>query len=823
MVQYSLKKMKLTIILGVGALAAATLLLETTLTRLLAVAQFYHFAFLVVSLALLGFGASGALLSLSPRLREAQPESVLTWSGVGFAASAAAAYFAANLLPFDSYSIAWERRQVVYFALYYLALTLPFLCSGIGIGAALASGRGGSHLVYAANLVGSGIGAVLAPLALWLAGVPGAVIASGLVGLAPAFRLLAGNGLAGRMRRLGLGASLLAGMLGLSALAVANLQNRSPLGMNISPYKSLSYALQYPGAERLMGRWNAISRLDAVANAGTRTLPGLSYTYPGAPPPQIGLSIDGDTLTPVTLVSGPDDFEAASHMPEGLAYLLRPQARALVLEPGGGLAVLQALAGGASRVEVVSSNPLLPYAAARVAPDLDVFTHPKVQTHIDHQRAFLQKGGQSFDLVVFSLTDPYRPVASGAYSLAETYNLTVEAFQAALARLDEDGMVVITRWLQTPPSESVRLLATLIEALEGSGVSEPARVLVAYRGVQTITVLALPGGWSRDELQEVRRFTESRRYDLVWAPGVQPEETNRFNRLPSSDYYEAARDLLVAAGRGDFYAAYPYAVAPARDDHPFFFHFFTWGQTPEVLATLGRTWQPFGGSGYFVLLALLALVVALSAALILAPAALPALLGRGSGGRGVGRFSMLHLRALAYFALLGTAFLFVEIPLIQRWILVVGHPTYAFAVVVSVVLLFSGAGSALARAAWLPWREAVGLLVLLAVLSPFMVSWLAGVTLGWSLVARAGLMALSIAPLSVLMGLPFPLGLAWLEQQAPALVPWAWAINGCASVIAAVLAAILSLSYGFTAVLLAGAAAYAAAWGVLFGHRRKIL
>ena len=181
---------------------------------------------------------------------------------------------------------------------------------------------------------------------------------------------------------------------------------------------------------------------------------------------------------------------------------------------------------------------------------------------------------------------------------------------------------------------------------------------------------------------------------------------------------------------------------------------------------------------------------------------------------------MLRLRAFFYFALLGVAFLFVEIPLIQRWILLLGHPTYAFTGVVLTLLLFSGLGSLLARRSWLPRRGALAILVALALLTPVLVDLLAAGTLGLPLPVRVGLAMLSLAPLGVLMGLPFPLGLVWLEEvQAPQLVPWSWAINGCASVVASVLAAILGLSYGFTTVLGLGAGAYAAAGVVLFVKR----
>ena len=234
--------------LSVAALAAAALLLESALTRLLAVAQYYHFAFLVVSLALLGFGASGTFLSL--RKTQTPNPHIYRLAGAGFAASTLLAYAVVNWLPFDSYTIAWEHRQLLYFAFYYLVLALPFFCSGVGIGAGLAVGGGRGHLVYAANLFGSALGVLLALVALTLAGVPGDVLASIAIALLPA----------------GL---IVIAAAGFGALTLLNAQARVSLGLVISPYKGLAYALRYPGAATVFGKWNAISR--AGLTTDTRT------------------------------------------------------------------------------------------------------------------------------------------------------------------------------------------------------------------------------------------------------------------------------------------------------------------------------------------------------------------------------------------------------------------------------------------------------------------------------------------------------------------------------------------------------------------------
>lgn len=814
--------MKPSSLLGVAALSAAALLLESALTRLLAVAQFYHFAFLIVSLALLGFGASGTFLSLQPGLlkRLTPPmedtaasggNRLLAAAGAGFTLSLAAAYLAVNLLPFDSYRIAYEWQQVLYFVLYYLALGLPFFCSGVGIGYTLALQRGRSHIVYAANLLGSAVGVLLAPALLALAGVPGALLASGMIALLPA--ALPGAARPQRtIRRWPVVLVWAAGLAVFAALSAANLQDRSPTGITISPYKGLPLALHQRDARALFGRWNAISRVDVVASESIHILPGLSYTYPGWPPAQNAIFIDADAPLPVT-DANPQALAAADYLPEAAAFHLRPGARVLALEPGGGLGVLQALAGGASQVTALSGNPLLWRAAAQTTPGVDVFASPQVRLIAEDSRVYLHQSGESYDIIFLPLTDAYRPVANGAYSLAETYTLTVEAFSDALARLQPQGILVVSRWLQTPPSESIRLIATLAEALEQRGAGPAAQRLAAYRGIQTMTVLVKPSGWDAGELERIRTFAQQRRYDLVWAPDIQPAEVNRYNRLPEPVYYETVRTLLAAQDRSSFYAAYPFDITPRRDDRPFFFHFFSWQQTPQILAALGRTWQPFGGSGYFVLLALLAMVLLLSGVLILAPLARSRSRPAADAAKSAAATPPhTRLAVFVYFALLGLAYLLIEIPLIQRWILLLGRPVYAFTAVVLAFMLFSGLGSMLAAAPWLPRRAALGVLTLLALAAPFLVPHWIDLSLGWPLWQRMLSGVLILAPLALLMGLPFPLGLAWLENEAPALVPWAWAINGCASVTASVLAAILSLGYGFTAVLLLGAAAYAGAW-----------
>jgi hypothetical protein len=362
--------------------------------------------------------------------------------------------------------------------------------------------------------------------------------------------------------------------------------------------------------------------------------------------------------------------------------------------------------------------------------------------------------------------------------------------------------LVVQRWLQVPPSELLRAGAAAVEALQRKGVHEPAARLAVLRSWQVGLILVKNGDFDANELAAIREFARDQEMDLVALPGMATTEANQLNVLEAPVYHEAFGQLLWDARQ--LYAGHPADVRPATDDRPFFFHFFRWGQTADLLARLGRTWQPWGGSGYFVLIALLVVAVAASAVLILLPMVVvrDAPTVTATGGT--------KLRALLYFGLLGLGFLFVEIPLMQRFILFLGQPIYAFTAVLVAVLFSSGIGSLAAARLSIRWTLPV--LVVAIFLLPLILPIIFQAVLGAPLALRLLVAGLALALPGLLMGTAFPAGLIWLRPRAPSLIPWAWAINGCASVLASVLATMIAISAGFSWVLILGAMAYAAAW-----------
>jgi hypothetical protein len=596
------------------------------------------------------------------------------------------------------------------------------------------------------------------------------------------------------------------------------------LTQQLSPYKTLSILLQTLDARHTLTDWDASTRVDVVESSVIHIMPGLSLLSPAIPPPQVGLMLDGDSLTPITNLD-PDSEQAralAAYTPNSLAFQLRPGARTLVIEAGTGMDVLFALAAGAEQVTALEENELLLEA---VKEDYGEFTHnlyddsrvtvvnqsgrvfagqaAAQQTGAQHPARDGENAAGSYDVVVVALTEPHRPVTSGAFSLTENYIYTVDAFRDYLELLEENGLLVVTRWLQAPPSESGRTFGILVEALMELDL-DPAKHIIAFRTLRTMTFVTTLRPLTDEDLSTVRNFLEKRNYDSVYFPGIKPEELNRYGILEEPIYHNLLTGIL--ADPEDVYGSYRFDIEPPTDDRPFFYHYFKWRQTPEILAGLGYNWQPFGGSGYFVLVALLVVVILASAVLIIGPLLFRR---RAATLAKAGNERPWRLSVLLYFACLGLAFLFVEIPLAQRFILVLDQPVTALAIVLFSILLFSGLGSLSVRRLSLT-RGMIALIVLIA-LFPILLDPLSALALSLPEWGRIALAVLAIAPLGFLMGLPFAGGLSVVESRDSSLVPWAWAINGSFSVISSVLAVMIALSWGFSAVFWLGAVAYAVA------------
>jgi hypothetical protein len=784
-----------TLALAVGLLAGAALAYEVLLVRLFAIVQWHHFAAMVISLALLGFGASGTLVALlrDPLLRRF--DIAFPVAALAFAVGAPLMFQLAQRVPVDALELLWSPRQWLLLAAVYLLLALPFLAAATAVCLALARPGAPIHRLYGADLLGSGVCALASVLLLgWMPPWPALLVVAGAAAVAAGIGALASG------RGIALLACALLGLLLLPGLP------RDWGELRMSQYKALSTLLRVPGTHVVAERSSPLGQLTVVSSMEVplRHAPGLSLASRQPLPDQLALFVDGDGPTAINRYAY--DLAPLGYLgdaPEALPYALLDAPRVLVLGAGGGGEVLRALWHGAAAVDAVEIDPRVVELVNQPLADFSgaLYRHPRVTVHVAEARAFVARDRGRYDLVQVALLDGFGAAAAGLHALDAGYIYTVEAFGDYLGRLADGGLLAVTRWNRLPPRDSLRLVATARAALERAGIADPAQHVVLLRGWNTHTLLVRATPFTADDLVAVRRFAAARAFDLAWLPGMARDEANRHNVLDTPAFHDGAHALL-GDGAGRFLADYKFDITPATDDRPHFFQFVRPGTLPELYRLRGAGGLALVDRGYPMLLAALLQALLLGGVLILLPLRV---LRRRQGG---GTWRARPWTVFAYFGAVGLAFMALEMAFIQKLVLFLGHPVHAVAVALAGFLVAAGIGSASTERLLARYGETAvrhGVLVAIALLGIGYLVLLPGLfaqLLGWPEPARVAVALALIAPLGACMGLPLPLGLRRLAAKAPEAVPWAWGINGCASVVGAVLAALLALHFGFAAVVL---------------------
>ncbi len=771
--------------------------------RVFSIAQWHHFAYMIISVAMLGFAASGTAVALL-RYRLAGRERVFLAAGsLALSISLLACYYASQKVPFDTFRLVTEPVQIRHLAVLYLTLAIPFFLASWCITLGLLLDRGRVGRLYAFNMAGSGLGAVgvvgllflVQPSAVpWLLTIPATL----------AFALIA----SGLHRRW---------LLGLALPLTLLLLVDEPV--RLSEYKGLSYALRLPGAEIVAETQSPISQLTAVSAAAIRETPGQLSGYPmgelGELPEQIGLYFDGGSGSVVSRFDGSlEPFAFLDYVTGALPYQITNRPEVLVVGSGGGVEVLSALRHDARGVTALEVDPGVPRLMRSVLREFSgaLYERDDVTLVLAEGRGYLEGRAEAeFDLIQVALLDSFSAASAGVYALAESYLYTAEAIVLYLSRLSPDGILSITRWLKTPPRDAVKLFATMVEAAERSGIDDPTRHLAFVRSWNTGTIILSRSPLADRQIHAIRAFADERGLDLSYLPGIEPEDTNRFTILEDEIYHQAALAVL-SDERREFYRDYAFHVRPATDDRPHFFRFFRWRSLPRFLEAARGGWFNFVEWGYVALLATVLQAAVLGFLLVVLPLILFA------RGIDLGERTGVAL----YFGALGFAFMFLEIAFIQRLMLFLAYPVYAVSVVLASFLIFAGIGSYAAdrwmardrerRAEWLRLVRiatlaigAIGLAYLVLLPAAFRLG------AGWPDAGRILLSVAVLAPLCFFMGIPFPAGLQLLSDRSPKLVPWAWGLNGAASVLGATLATLVAVHLGFRVVVLVSFGLYASA------------
>jgi len=657
--------------MAIGLLSAAVIAYQLALMQILAITQWHHFAYMVISVALLGFGAAGTCLSLlkkalTNRFDQAFPI-LMFLCGAAMAAGIGLSQHPA--IRFDSYLLFAGDLHAGRLMMTYGLFFVPFCLAALAIGLAFTQYSHCIGILYCWNMTGSAAGGLIALGLMWIFP-PGKIPA--ILAIIPFI-----SGLMAVSRKPGAWIMITA-TLSLTCISAAILR---PPTLVPSEFKSLSRAMQLPDAEMLLEKNSPYGFLQVFSSPALRYAPGLSLTYPETVPVRRAVFNNGDWVGPL-MARQPEnatsvmDFSTAS-----LPYALEGRRSALVLNMSTGPHVVQAIHRGVDRITAVEPNPvLLALLETELSGEVDnLLKHPALTVKNTDSRTWLLTDPLFYDLIVLPTIDTFGGT-SGLNAIQEHYLFTKEAFGDVLRKLTPKGVLSIICWMDYPPRHTLKILSTIVESLAERGIDNPGNVIAAVRSWGTITFMVKKTPFTPEEIQNIREFCRKLSFDPALLPDIQSLERAFFNVL-LDDLFFNALDQLLSPNRAEFIAAYDFNIDPSTDDRPYFAQFLRWKSLPNLVDHFGQQTVPFFEIGYLVVFLTLFQTSLAAVVLMIIP-----LFHKTGPSHG-------RTRIFFYFSGIGIGYIFVEMAMIQRFGLYFGNTLHAVATVISAMLMASGMGS----------------------------------------------------------------------------------------------------------------------------------
>ena len=763
-------------LLAIAGFSGAIFLLEVLLTRIYSVTLYHHFAFVAVSVGMLGLAASGVRVALAPErfTAESAPRDIPA-AGLRFAIStliAVALLVQVGLSP----KYTWLRAVAILFI--YAVSFVPFYFGGIAVTLLLTHNRGKFASLYATDLMAAGLGGLLVVPLLGAIGGPSGVAAAAL--LAAVASIAAFPDPEPRLRK---NARIVAG---LCVLAIVGDQSLGLLRVR-RPKEQEQGTVLYEA-------WNALSR---VAVYDTPMQPwAVGPKYKGQIPAGIQMDIDASAATPI-LSSDASASDYLRYELTAAAYAVAPIGHSLVIGAGGGRDVLTGLIFGAKNVDAVEINPIIANDVMRgrfLKMSGGVYVDPRVNVHVGDGRTFVRRSADKFDVIQLSLVDTWAATAAGAFALSENNLYTQQAIGEYIDHLNPDGVLTLIRW---SGADIYRMIVMVEAAARAAGIQDPARHIAIVECPHTpepsISVANLLFRKSPFDAETVARLAvkaDEAGFTFAHDPlRPLPGRTSEITR---------AADPVAEAGKTEFYE-----LRPSTDDWPFFFY----RPRPSFFGGIIESPRRLYTEGPYLVAEILLLALVLGFCCLLLP-----LWKRGREAlRTDPRTTML---GGLYYVCLGMGFMFIEVSMMQRFVLYLGHPTYTLTAVMAGLLVGAGFGSGIAgrlrKGGANSYAMPIGALVAGGVIigSGVIHPAVFESTQHLGFYTKIGITELLVLPIGAALGTLMPLGISSLSERTPALVPWAWSVNGFASVIGSCVAALLSMTYGFTVTFRLGAACY---------------
>jgi spermidine synthase len=845
------------IYLSVGLIAGAVIALQIGIMRVFSVGSWAHFGSLVVSLAMLGFGLTSAVMCVSKGWFERHWEGVAAGALLAFGPMMVAANLLAQQVPFNAIFLVSDPTQKWRLFANFMLYLLPFLCGAAFLGAVFLRAQRIFGRVYFADLVGSGLCGLLflpamyvlhpdnliaMPLALWAAG-------SVLWFAALASRKLIGALIV--LAILSLGAHFaLPDLLGIPKLAV-------------SDYKGVAYARKFPDSTQVYARASPFGYLEVYGSSYLHFAPGLSdnaaFNLKEMPAnAYLGLYIDGDGPSGVIRDLTAEQTAYFKYLPMIYPYLLKKQPDTFVVQFGGGLSTAVALKTDSKSVTVAEGNPeiLRAFREDKALRDFtgDILNNKKLSV-IDYDgRIYLGRTDKRYDVIDLSLADSAGLSNPGGFAIVEKFAYSREAMMSYMRALNPGGVLSVTLWnKEEPPKSVLKLYATMAQAARELDPDISQKFFATSAYLSTATVLYKRDGFTPAEIETLRDHTRSMSFDAVYYPGIdydptridkvledyrkqiftqegdapsadepppgsdEPGRTATDNPsaeegpvLPATAMGRAAWHDLIFGGFDELASRYVFDARPLTNDRPYFAAYVKPLDLPKIVDRLDLFQDEWG---YLLLWATLAIAAVAAFSLVLFPVV--------AGWRTIFSHYPGKFGTIIYFACLGAGYIMVEVGLIAHFILALSNATVSASILITGMLVFSGLGALVserfvpnARRAMPVILALIGaLLIAYGLLLDRPLNWIGTFPYGW----RVLFCFLLIAPPAFLMGFPMPIGMTSLARLGKThMFLWAWGINGCFSVLGAAMVPLIATAFGLSTVLMIAGGAYLLAIPALF-------
>jgi hypothetical protein len=790
--------------LSLFLISAAVIAYQLAIIDLISIIQWHHFSYMIISVALLGFGASGTVLTLFRRYLQSKfhllyPLLILL-SGITMIISFRLTQ--SEFIAFDSYLVFSDFKHVTRLVITYLLFFIPFFTAALAIGLLFSRFAQNIGKLYFFNLSGSGFGGLLMILLFSRLSPQQTVTFIAILPLSAAFLFY-------RSRR-----NLRLYLISTLFILLIVFDFFFPAQLFLSQYKSISKTLNLPESEITAEKKSPHGLLQVIESPFIRYGPGFSLYY------QDQINLRRVVFNNGNWVGGFIEVESEpvfDYSTIGLPFKLRDFPQVLSLDSGMGEIVTYSLQKGAEKIVALPGNPVLVDFIREISPEKNThpYHHSNVEVITNEPYTYLLTTEEKYNLITLPVLDVFGG-STGISALQEKYLLSDKAWQKMWDILDSEGMITISAWIDYPLRYPLRIMSSFVDLLENNKITDPEQHIAAVRNWSMITYTLSKKPINAEEIELVRDFCVFGGFDILHLTSVREEERMQYNIL-SDDSLLRYSDRIISGDATDFYREYPFKVRPVSENRPYFFQFLKISRLFELAKTYSFSALMYMEVGYLLVFLTLIKVLALAALFIILP-----LTGKKWGKEN-------KSWTLLYFLALGLGFMMIEIVLIQRFIPYLGTPLYSTAVIITAILFFSGLGSYTSTYLVSPqakqlvksdinalFRKRIklmlsslilGILLYISFLTPFLNS-----TIHLNFIWKAILTVLLLSPLSFLMGFPFPLGIKFLHSAGSEdNICWAWAINGSMSVISTVLAMIIAVESGFTMVMLSAFVCYSLA------------